>query len=127
MQTLTPITLKVLQEIHRAHKYFTKSEFSPILESAEQAWESNDLEGCRTALGRLPSSDELLESLLKRLRGKSVFKTIQRMDEETDSLKTSIGLSSLITHVLIESKSNPEYKSLLHPLLEKLSGLLYKL
>ena len=81
-------------------------------------------------LDRLPTRDQLFESLLTKLKGKSVYKTLRQIHEKTEvsDLTKLKGISSLITHCIIEIEGGrKEFGMLLPTLLEKLSELIYGL
>ena len=79
-------------------------------------------------LDKLPSTGVLLERLVEKLKGKSVSKTLRKIQEgkTEDNLITAKGLSSLLTHIFIEcEKGNTEYRILVPSIIEKLNEVVY--
>jgi hypothetical protein len=70
-----------------------------------------------------------LKQLLSKLEGKSCYTNLKAIAEGRSKSKTRelIGISSLLTHALIESESNKEYLKLVQDLYSKLGDLLFKL
>ena len=113
-----------------AEKWFTGTRYHNVLYAAQVFYLSDHLELCEEELNKFPSFEQLLEKLVSKLKGKSVYKTIMRIQEGSaaNDYTTLKGLSSLLTHVTIEmEKGNKEYGILLPTLLEKISDLVYKL
>lgn len=123
---LTRLTSRLLL----AEKWFTGTQYHSILYAALTFWNANQPKLCEEELNKLPSPERLLLELLAKLKGKSVYKTIMKIQEGSTSNDyiTLKGLSSLLTHVTIEmEKGNKEYGILLPALFEKISDLVYKL
>jgi hypothetical protein len=116
--------------LKEAKKYFTSEKYTTLVSLADNLLAQGNLDGCKEMLDRLPTRDMLLESLVAKLKGKSVYKTLEQIHESKDiSVATKLkGLSSLVTHALIEiEKGNVEYKILLPALLETESQLIKNL
>lgn len=121
---------KLLKRLQEAGKYFTKKEYADIVERAQYLFEEGQFNSCEKELEKLPNYVQLLETLVEKLRGKSVHKTLRKLQEGkvSDDLLTAKGLSSLLTHVIIEiEKGNNEYKVLVPNILEKLSEISYNI
>ena len=118
-------------KLDEAKKYFSNSEkYKTSLSLASNLFEQSNLEACRDILDKLPTRDSLLKTLVSKLEGKSIYRTLKKIheDKEVDTLMKAKGISSLITHVLIEMESgNSEFSILLPQLLEKENELLYQL
>jgi len=113
---------KLQKRVEEAKKYFFNEKYSTCISLAENNLEQDNLESCEALLNKLPTIDLLLESLISKLKGKSVYKTLKRIHEnkEEDNYTKLKGLSSLITHCIIEVQSgNKEYGVLLPILVEK--------
>ena len=116
--------------IEESKRYFSTDQYQTVLSLAESFLSQGNLLSCSNMLDRLPTKDHLLESLVAKLKGKSVYKTLRQIHEKDDvSPLTKIkGLSSLITHTIIEMEAGrKEYGILLPILLEKQSELIYGL
>lgn len=123
-------TWKLLKKLDEVTKYFTKKKYSNVVARAANFFNMGRFDLCEKELKKLPSNAQLLESLVKKLKGKSVYKTLKKLQEGKvgDDLLTAKGLSSLLTHVIIEiTKGNNEYKVLVPNILEKLSEISYNL
>jgi len=123
-------TLELLNRILEAEKYYTKKEYVIIVGLARELFERGIFDLCERELDKLPSSAQLLDSLVEKLKGKSVYKTLRRIQEGTaeDILVTAKGLSSLLTHTIIEcEQGNFEYKVLMMNIIEKLNEIVYNI
>lgn len=121
---------KLLNRIEEAKKYFSSEKYDTCISLASRFLEQNSLNACENTLNKLPTKDLLLESLVTKLKGKSVYKTLKQIHEnkDMDNLTKVKGLSSLITHCIIEMQSgSKEFGFLLPILLEKESELINEL
>lgn len=120
--------MNLWDRIRKAEKYFTKKEYAVIVERAVYLFQTHQDKLCEEELNKLPSSAQLLQQLVEKLKGKSVAKTLRKIQEgklENDLL-TAKGLSSLLTHVVIECEhGNNEYKVLIPNIIEKLNEVIY--
>jgi hypothetical protein len=110
--------------------FFTGEKYKTSLSLASHLFEQNRLAACKVILDNLPTKDELLETLVAKLKGKSIYKTLRRIHEnkDVDSLTKVKGLSSLVTHCVIEMQAGgTEYGMLLPILLEKEEELISEL
>jgi len=73
--------------------------------------------------------EKQLQTLVQKLKGKSVYVNLKQIAEGKckDPVREVIGISSLLTHSLIEMQKNKEYKLLVANLYEKLGSLIYNL
>lgn len=120
---------ELLAELQKAQENFKGTSFASLVEKAFKLFEGNDLQEAQETLRRLPTPEELLKKLIEKLKGKSVYKTLKRINEGTVSDTTEYlkGLYSLSTHVLIECQQHPEYKILLPILYKKIGEMIYKI
>lgn len=121
-------SLKLLSRLTATEKYFTKKKYVSTVELARELFERGQFDLCEKMLEKLPSDAELLRQLVKKLEGKSVAKTLKLIQEGKvgNDLVTAKGLSSLLTHVLIECEhGNMEYKVLVPNIIEKLNEIIY--
>jgi len=120
----------LLKRIEEAKKYFFTEKYKTCISLASMLLEQNKLTACEEVLTKLPTKDILLESLVSKLKGKSVYKTLKQIHENKNMnpLVKIKGLSSLITHCSIECQNGKkEYGVLFPPLLEKLNELISEL
>lgn len=116
--------IKVFRDIESAGVYFRGTKYQNILESAQRAAAAGKYKGAQLILGSLPSDDQLLAQLIEKLKGKSVATTLERIrkGEVKEGYTAMKGLSSLLTHVLIEcEKGSIEFRKLIPIILEKLN------
>jgi hypothetical protein len=68
-----------------------------------------------------------MEELVERLKGKSVYKTVKLIisEQKVDDVFLAKGLSSPITHAIIEMNSRPEYLSVVKVLVERLNSVVF--
>ena len=123
---------EVSRKLSEADSYFADdSQLKPIIEMAHTLYDQGQYALCEQALEGLPTSADLLASLMKQLRQKSVHKTLKKMGsgEVTEcSFTTLKGLSSLMTHVAIScEQGDTRYSMLLPQLAEKIDEIIYKL
>jgi len=73
--------------------------------------------------------EKQLIQLVEKLKGKSCYDNLKNISKGTskDKIQEAIGISSLLTHSIIELKEDPDYKILTSNLFEKLGMLLYNL
>lgn len=123
------MNLELLAKIQEAEKNFRGTSFEKIVKEAWSQFNSNKANGAKESLDKLPTPQTLLLKLFDKLQGKSVYKTLRRMNEGkvTTTDEELKGLFSLCTHVVIEcQQGHPEYKMLLPILHKKIGELIYK-
>ena len=105
----------LLKKPLEASKKFNGTKYEVEIEKASSAYLAENYKLMESILSKLPTEPILLASLLEKLKGKSVEKGIKKALRESTAttLEQGIAISSLITHLLIEMKTNPEYKLLL--------------
>ena len=96
-------------------KKFVGTKYQGEVEKASRAYLSENYTLMSSILSKLPTEPQLLASLLEKLKGKSVEKGIKKaLNENTaTTLDQGIATASLITHILIECRTAPEYRLLL--------------
>lgn len=114
------------QKLLEIQRQFENTQYELLLLDYCAAYVCNDTKRMDEILSKLPTEIQLLEALVEKLRGKSVFNNLKKIirGESVDPVNHAIGISSLITHVLIECKNNKEYKMLLPDLYTKLGKLI---
>jgi len=118
---------KTILEITRE---YTGTKYEPLVEEATAAYVRGDYAAIDNVLVQFPDDIHLLEVLVEKLRGKSVYTNLQLLLEgkETSTEQAVISTASLITHVAIDLKEGrKEYRRLLPSLYAKLGTLIGKL
>jgi len=114
-------------KVHEAEKYFSGS--YPIeVKNVKRAYGKGDIEKVLEGLRKLPTKEDLLRSLFERLKGKSVYKTLNKIlkEEKVEREIELKGLFSLGTHIVIEcEKGNSQYEVLLPYVYERLGAVLF--
>ncbi len=120
--------MELFSKLQRAEKYFVREEYKSIVDEARKLFENGEFKSCKKQLNRLPSDLDVLNALVEKLKGKSVYKTLKKIQEgkvENDVV-TAKGISSLLTHIIIECEhGNKEFALLIPGILEKLSETIY--
>lgn len=114
------------QKILELQRQFENTQYQPLLKEYYKAYSKYDIKEMDGILARFPAEIQLLETLVEKLKGKSVYSNLKKIvrGESISVVNNAIGTSSLITHVLIEVKQgNTEYKLLLNDLNNKLNKL----
>ena len=109
------MTKEFSRKLLEASKKFTGTKYQVEVERASTAYLSEDYKLMESILSKLPTEPILLASLLEKLKGKSVEKGIKKAlnESKATTLDQGIATASLIVHILIECRTNPEYKLLL--------------
>jgi hypothetical protein len=122
--------VKLLEKLSKAEKYYVKEKYLPIVKYARKLFENGKFGLCDLKLNELPSSAELLEQLRSKLKNKHLCRTLRKIEEgkAENSLLVAKGLSSLLTHIIIECEhGNEEYKLLIPNVVEKINEVVYGL
>lgn len=111
-----------------AKKYFASAKYSDLINKAETLWKTHEnVAGVNAILDRLPTDEQLLTELLEKLKGKSVYKALERAEGKSDwaALKA---VTSLLTHTVIScEQGETQYRKLIPKMLERINELSYKL
>jgi hypothetical protein len=121
--------MNILDQLLFAKKYFIKSSYKNIVEKAQRLYNNDHLKDCKKQLNKLPTESQLLEELVNKLKGKSVYTTLKKIqkNENVDDLTKLKGLSSFLTHIIIECQEKPEYKVLFPYVINKINELIYSI
>ena len=106
------------------------TKYQPLVEKAMEAYVNDDYKTLDATIAGLPDELQLLEKLVNKLEGKSVYTNLKKLleNKETSSVEQElISTASLIVHAGIELKENKEYKFLLPDLYKKLGVIINKL
>lgn len=112
---------KLQNRLEESKKFFVGEKYKTCISLASMFLGQGNIGSCEETLNKLPSKDQLLERLVSKLKGKSVYKTLKQIHEkDVDGLTKLKGISSLITHCVIEMQDGKrEYGMLLPLLIEK--------
>jgi hypothetical protein len=118
---------EVLNRLLIAEKYFLNTKYDHIVLEASRLYNINSIRTCDEVLNKLPTEKDLLKALLEKLKGKSVFKTLKKIQEskQLTSFTELKGLTSLLTHILIECEKKSEYKLLVPSILQEINKVTY--
>ena len=121
--------IEILSRLVEARMNFVGSQYWEVVESANLAFLRNDYDSCVQLLESLPNVDQLLEQLVEKLNGKRIYETIRKIvakDLKESNILVAKGLSSLLTHVIIELEAgNLEYRCLVPVIQERLNEAIY--
>lgn len=111
------------------NRKFSGTQYAPLVENAMAAYINDDYKKLDEILENFPNDFDLLEKLISKLKGKSVYLNLKKLLESKDpSIEQElISTASLIVHTGIELKENKEYKCLLPDLYKKLGNIINKL
>lgn len=126
---------KLMERLSHAETYFSNSKkYKQVVKESRRLFDLGANSRCSQALDELPTVAQLVESLVEKLRGKSVHKTIRKILNETESKDQKLevhtrikGLSSLLTHAVIEMEKNPEYACVAKTIMESLNHWVFSL
>lgn len=104
----------ILREVRMARRYFVGSQYHDDAVSLLEGLATDTPEQSAEKVRALPTEEVLFSRLTEKLAGKSVVKSLKRISEGLESpAQKSIALSSLLTHVLLETRTNKEYGCLI--------------
>lgn len=108
---------ELFSKLVRAEKYMLESQYQPHVYRARMLFEEGNFEECSRVLDCLPTEKQLLDSLVEKLEGKSVHKTLVKIakNECKNNFELLKGLYSLSTHVIIEAEQGHREYLLLLP------------
>lgn len=118
---------ELIQKVFELNKYFLNTKYNGLVITLNECIESRSFIAAREKIKEFPTDKMLLDELVNKLKGKSVYTNLIKSRGENDlvSLKS---LSSLLTHTIIEcEKGNTEFKKLIPLLLEKINEISYKI
>ena len=123
------INLKLLSRLTEAQINFKVSKYSGTVDEAEKAFNHGYAVECERLLESLPTVDMLMVELVKKLEGKRIHETIKKIvnkDLKDSDILVAKGLSSLLTHAIIECEhGNLEFRMLVPVICERLNETLY--
>jgi len=112
-----------------AEKYFTSEQYQTLVSLAKNKFNAGNFQACKEMVAKFPTEESLLNDLIEKLEGKSIYRTLEKI-HRGDSIGPLVklkGISSLVTHTVIEmEKGNAEFGLLLPSLLEKAQALLFE-
>ena len=103
-------------------------EDADLITEAMKSYVRGDYEKIDEILLKLDDDYKLLETLISKLKGKSVYTGLKNLMEGKDQSNEQaiISTASLISHVAIEMKEHKQYRKLLPDLYRKLGILIQK-
>ena len=117
---------QIALQLRDAERYFSGTKYQNTLVEAFK--EFPDLKKVHESLKKLPTDAQLLKELVQKLKGKSVYKNLERLNKGGNGLNELKTASSLLTHVCIEADSgNKEFRKLIPLLLEKINSISYNI
>lgn len=119
---------KLLKRLCEAEKYFIGTRFERCVKEALRAYD-NDESAASEALNKLPTKEQLLQQLIEKLKGKSVYQTLRKIDAGRNTPEDFLkAMFSLGTHIVIEcQQGNKEYRILLPLIQEQIGELIYNI
>lgn len=122
---------QLIDRLHIAEKYFYyKEPYISAIDLARTSFEKGSLVCCEEALNFLPTKEKLLSQLITKLKGKSVYSTLLKIQEgkSKNDFTALKAISSLLTHCVIEvEKGNKEFGILIPEVYEKIGNFIYEL
>lgn len=121
--------IEFLGRIQAAKTYFDGTQYQKIVESAQTAVDGGHFKRAVVILSSLPTDEQLLSQLMEKLKGKSVCSTLERIQsgKSVGGYTAMKGLSSLLTHIVIEmEQGHKEFQKLLPVVLHKLNEAGFK-
>ena len=114
--------MDIKQALARAEYFKGNPSYLPTIKTAKALYARGLVKESLEELKALPTDEQLFDTLLKKLEGKSVFKNLKRLAEgkTEDKLQYSISCASMLVHILLETREKPEYKLLVESTLSKL-------
>jgi len=121
-------TEEVIKRLEECERWLKDTEFELEVWDAQELFSSGNIEATRLKLALLPTRETLLDGLINKLKGKSVYKTLVRIRDGSieNNFEYLKGLFSLGTHISIEcSQGRKEYGLLLPLVFEKIGEVLF--
>jgi len=119
---------ELLSQLMIAERYFTGTKYGEMVRSASAHLAAKDFAACKKELDKLPTQEQLLERLVKKLEGKSVERNLKKITKGQIQNKCTIlkVLTSLLTHTVIEVEQGAkEYRYLFPLFLNKINEVVY--
>lgn len=113
--------MNTIQLTSQYYKYLKNSKYAKQISEAIDLCFNGRIDEAQKILDSLPTTKQLLTDLVEKLKGKSVYTTLNKILEgkADNDLITLKGISSLKTHCIIEAEKNPEYLLLLEEIDKK--------
>jgi hypothetical protein len=123
---MSDVRMKLLE----AQQTFGDTRYDAVVTEASQLYSAGKLSTCLGKLEELPTEVQLLQSLMEKLKGKSVHTTLKRLagGHGVGTVTEAVAITSLLTHALLEIKAgNWEYRKLAISILERATDKIYGL
>ena len=118
--------MKYSQKLLEIRKKFDGTQYDSLITEYMLAYVHDNKTRMDEIIKQLPTDIQLLENLVNKLKGKSVYTNLKKIlnEEKISNIDREITLSSLYTHICIEMKQgNLEYKNLKQGTFQKLGFL----
>ena len=114
-------------EVLRLVRSFVGTKYDSLVDEAVDAYNASDEARLNEVVAKIPTDIQLMDMMLEKIKDKSVFKNLKKtLGDKTQNVNDAvIGVSSLITHVVIECKENREFRALLPDLYNKRGELIH--
>lgn len=123
----SPSAVEITNKLSEIERHFKNTRYGTLVKDAVALYYQGRYADLDEMLKKFPTKDEMLEELIEKLKGKSIYTTLKKIGKGTatsDWTKFK-GLSSLLTHVAIEAeRGNTEYKYLLVDIYERIGVML---
>lgn len=120
---------ELLNKLVEVEKYLAKSdEFKDTIKLARTLYERGQFDLCERVMEKLPSREQLFKELVSKLEGKSVYRSLEKIIEGRVENNWTVvkGLSSLLTHTVIEcERGNTEFGMLIPNIIERLNEVTF--
>lgn len=117
----------LLKRLCEAEKYFIGTRFERCVKEALRAYDDNESAASDNALNKLPTKEQLLRQLIEKLKGKSVYQTLRKVNTGRSTPEDFLkAMFSLGAHIVIEcQQGKKEYRILLPLIQEQIAELIY--
>lgn len=117
----------VINRFNWVERYLTSDKYKKSINEAASLIDRGLFDSAFDVLCKLPTIESLTDDLVNKLKGKSVYKTIKMImcENKVDDITMAKGISSLITHAIIEMNNSPEYLAVIKVLIERLNSIVY--
>ena len=119
---MTPIE----EALARAEYFKHDSKYYHYIKTANLFYAKGFIQEAIEELNKLPSDKELFDTLVEKLKDKSVFKRLKDIATGKKISKDDylIAHSSLLTHILLSAKVEPQFRLLIEPIISKIYKLI---
>ena len=125
--------IELLSRLVEAEVYLSGTKYKPTVNAAMNLFAKHEYELCEQEVLKLPTPDHLSMEIIGKLKDKKhIYRTLRQIccgkkihdgvEEKIDGFTIAKGLSSLLTHIIIEcQKGNLEFRMLIPIIQERLN------